>query len=126
MSAGFKVAGRVFWGTNGAVEAYAGALAEQAAARLGPDDPMSAYLREERDEFYSGSILVLDDWLADAPSRERFVALLDAATEQLLRQGVFTEYGRAWAATVVADLRAHIAGAGQPAGPGAAPDAGRR
>jgi hypothetical protein len=70
MSAGFKVADEVFWGTNGAVKAYAEALAAQATARLGPDHPLSVYFQEERDGFYSGKILFLDEWLADATSRD--------------------------------------------------------
>lgn len=125
MSAGFEVAGEVFWGTNGAVEAYVEALAAEAAARLGPDDPLAVHLRAERDGFYGGKLLVLDDWLADAAGRERFVGLLDAATDRLARQGAFTEYGRAWVATAVAALRARVAGPVRPADRGAAPDAGR-
>ena len=110
MSAGFKFADDVFWGTNGAVEAYAQALAAQATARLGTDDPLSVYFQEERDGFYGGKILFLDEWLADAARLERFLGLLDAATEQLLRDGAFTEYGREWVASVVASLRARVAG----------------
>ena len=110
MSAGFKVGDEVFWGTNGAVEAYVEALAAQAVAQLGPDDPLTRYFQEERDVFQSGWILYLDDWLADAAGRERFLRLLDAATEQLLKDDVFTEYGREWVATVVASLRARVAG----------------
>jgi hypothetical protein len=110
MSAGFEVADEVFWGTNGAVEAYVEALAAQAAARFGPDDPISVYFQEERDGFYGGKILILDEWLADCGGRKRFIELLDAATEQLLREGEFTEYGREWVATVVASLRCRITG----------------
>jgi hypothetical protein len=124
MSAGFKVADEVFWGTNGAVEAYAEALAAQAAARLGPDDPLSVYFQEERDGFYGGKILFLDEWLADDAGRERFLGLLDATTEQLLREGAFTDYGREWVATVVASLRARIAAEQRQAEPGAAADGG--
>jgi hypothetical protein len=115
MSAGFKVDEEVFWGTNGAVEAYAEALAAQAASRFGPDDPLTVFFQEERDGFYGGKILFLDEWLADAAGRERFLGLLDAATEQLLRNGAFTEYGREWVASVVASLRARVAGEQRPA-----------
>lgn len=114
MSAAFKVGGDVFWGTNGAVEAYAEALAAQAATRLGPDHPLAVHFREERDGFYGGKFLFLDEWLTDAEGRERFLGLLDAATEQLLRDGAFTEYGREWVATVVAAVRAKIAAGGSP------------
>lgn len=125
MSAAFKVGGEVFWGTNGAVEAYAEALAAQAATRLGPDHPLAVHFREERDGFYGGKFLFLDEWLTDAAGRERFLVLLDAATEQLLREGAFSEYGREWVACVMAAVRAKIAAGGSPdAEPGAAADGG--
>ena len=123
MSAGFKVAGDVFWGTNGAIEAYAEALAAQAAVRLGPNHKLAVHFQEEKDGFYTGKILFLDEWLADAPGRDLFLVLLDAATEQLLREGAFTEYGREWVESVVAALRARIA-AGGPAEAVTAPDRG--
>jgi hypothetical protein len=119
MSAGFKVAGDLFWGTNGAVEAYLETMAALAESRLGSDDPLAAYLAEQRDSFSSGRVLFLDEWLADAASRGRFLELLDATTEQLLREGAFSEYGREWVASVVAALGARIA-AGSLAEPGAA------
>jgi hypothetical protein len=109
MSAGFKVDNEVYWGTNGAVEAYAEALAAQATNRLGPDHPLSVYFREEFEGFYGGKILFLDEWLTDSADRERFLELLDAATNQLLQDEVFTDYGRNWVASVVADLRVRIA-----------------
>lgn len=112
MSAGFKVADEVFWGTNGAVEAYVEALAAQAAARFGPHDPLATFFRDERDGFSSGKIVFLDEWLKDAAARTRFLELLVTATEQLLREGAFTEYGREWVATVVAQLQARVAGDG--------------
>lgn len=124
MSAGFKVGDEVFWGTNGAVEAYAEALAAQAAARLGPEAPLSVFFREERDGFYGGKVLFLDEWLTGAAGRGVFLELLDAATGQLLREGAFTEYGREWVASVVSGLRARIAGEQRPAEPGVAPDRG--
>jgi hypothetical protein len=110
MSAGFKVAGEVFWGTNGAVESYVEALAAQAATRFGTDSPLTVFFSEERDGFSSGKIVYLDKWLTDAAHRERFLELLDAATEQLLREGAFTEYGREWVASVMTSLRARVAG----------------
>ena len=109
MSAGFKVAGEVFWGTNGAVEEYVGALADLAASRLGPDDRLAAFLTDERDGYHTGKIVFLDRWLADPAGRARFLGLLDAATERLLAAGAFTEYGREWVATEIARLRATIA-----------------
>ena len=112
MSAGFKFAGEVFWGTNGAVEAYVEALAALAADRFGPDAPLAAFFRVQRDSFTAGRVLYLDEWLADAEGRAQFLALLDAATKQLLNAGEFTEYGREWVMTVMGALRTRIAGGG--------------
>jgi hypothetical protein len=42
----------------------------------------------------------------------RYLGLLDAATEQLLREEAFADYGREWVASVVAVLRARIAAGG--------------
>jgi hypothetical protein len=119
MSAGFKVAGEVFWGTNGAVEVYVEALAAQAADRLGPDDPLTLFFQTELAGFFMGKVVYLDEWLKDTTSRVRFLGLLDAATEQVLREGIFTEYGRNWVASVVAAFRARVA-EGAPAKPGVA------
>jgi hypothetical protein len=109
MSAGFKVAGVVSWGTNGAVEVYVESMAGNAAERFGPDDPLAVFLREERDGFFTGKVVFLDEWLADDAARDRLLAVLDAATEQLLREGVFSEYGREWVSSVVGGLRERIA-----------------
>jgi hypothetical protein len=51
MGAGFEVADEVFWGTNAAVEASVEALAAQAAARFGPDDPLAPFFRGEHEGF---------------------------------------------------------------------------
>ncbi len=110
MSAGFKIADEMFWGTNGAVEAYAEALATQAAARLGPDAPLSMSFQEEWAGFYGGKMIILDEWLAASAGRDEFLELLDAATERLLQEGAFTDYGREWVASVVDTLRARVAG----------------
>lgn len=114
MSAGFKVAGEVFWGTNGAVEAYVEALAGQAATRFGPDDPLAAFFRDERDGFFGGKIVFLDELLTGPAWRGRLVELFDAATEQLLREGAFTGSGQKWVESTMRPLRARLAG-----GPGA-------
>ena len=109
MSAGFKVDGEVFWGTNGAVEDYVIALADLAADRLGPTHPLAEYLADQRDGFHTGAIVRLDDWLDQPADRRQFLELLDAATDRIKREGSFTEYGREWIATTVADLRERIA-----------------
>jgi hypothetical protein len=108
MSAGFRVAGEVFWGSNGAVEAYVETMASTAAVRFDPNDPLTAYLAEQRDSFTMGRVLFLDEWLTDAAGRDRLLELLDAATEQLLREGQFSEYGREWVMSVIVALRARI------------------
>jgi hypothetical protein len=110
VSAGFKVADDVLWGTNGAVETYVASLSVQATARFGPDDPLAAFFRHERESFFMGTVVVLDEWLGDDTCRERFLEILDAATDQLLREGGFSEYGREWVVAVAAGLRAKIAG----------------
>jgi hypothetical protein len=112
MSAGFRVGGEVFWGTNGAVEAYLEALADLAAARFGPDSPFAAFLREERDVFHAGRVVPLDWCLAAPAGRALLAGLLDGATDRLLREGLLTGYGREWVGTVVAALRARVAEGG--------------
>src|SRR5262249_51653630 len=112
MTAGFKVADQVYWGTNGAVEDYVEALAEQAAARFGARDPLAVFLHDEREGFHSGKVVYLDEWLTDDASRGRMIEILDAATDEILRYGTFTEIGREWIATVIAQLRTTIAPAG--------------
>jgi hypothetical protein len=117
MSAGFRIAGEVFWGTNGAVEAYVEVMAAEAANRFGPDDPLAAFLRNERNEFWGGKIISLDARLTDAGASARFLAVLEAATEHLLRVGAFTEYGREWVSSVIGQLRERIGSIKAP-GPG--------
>src|SRR5262245_4242976 len=109
MSAGFKVDGEVFWGTNGAVEDYVIALAVLAEHRLGPNHPLATHLADERDGFHSGKVLYLDKWLVDPVDRRHFLDFLDAATERILREGSFTDAGREWIATTMGDLRERIA-----------------
>ena len=109
MSAGFEVAGEMFWGSNGAVEAYIETLAALAAKRLGPDAPLAMFFRNERDRFQMGHVVFLNDRLTDAAGRVQFLDLLDAATEQLLWEEAFTEYGQEWVASVVTELRTRIA-----------------
>src|ERR1700761_6943418 len=100
MSATFKFDGEMFYGTNGAVEAYIEALATLATDRFGPDDPLAKFLRDERDAFTMGKLVFLDPWLKDLPVRKRFLELLDAATKQLLEEGIFTESGQQWVSSV--------------------------
>ncbi len=112
ISSGFKVAGEEFVGTNGAVEAFLEAMAALAADQYGADDPLAAYLAAERESPARGWTVSLDPWAADATDRGRLLELLDCATERLLREDVFTDYGRAWVSSVVAALRARVAAGG--------------
>ena len=109
MSASFKIGDEWFTGSNGSIEAYVEAMAAIAAKRFGPDDPLAAFLRDERDGFWSGKLVPLDEWLRDATARSRFLELLDAATEQLLRENTFSQIGLQWVASVVSKLRERIA-----------------
>lgn len=110
MSAGFCMDDEVFWGTNGAVQAYVETLAAQAAARFGAADPLVVFLRDEWEGFFPGKVVFLDAWLGDDARRTQFVEILDAATDQLLSEGGFTEYGLAWVqSVVVAQFRARLA-----------------
>jgi hypothetical protein len=108
MSAGFDIDGEVFWGTNGAIEAYVEAMAEQSAARFGADHPWTRFFNEQRDGFFSGKVVFLDELIRGAPSRADLVELLDLATAELARREVFTEFGRQWVAETIPALRKRI------------------
>ncbi|VTT97998.1 unnamed protein product [Gemmataceae bacterium] len=108
MSAGFKFADVVFWGTNGAVEALLEALVAQAESRFGTNDHLTTFLRDERTGFFSGKVVCLDELLGNPVARQRFLSLLDDAPRELIRAGTLTEYGSAWLGTEIAGLRDHI------------------
>jgi hypothetical protein len=110
MSAGFEVDGEVFWGTNGAIEAYVDTLAAVAVEKYGDSDPLSAFFRGQSDAFYTGAVIVLDECLADEGSRARLLEAFDVTTERLLLGDTFSDYGRRWAATVMGMLRRKLAG----------------
>lgn len=108
MSAGFKFGGVVFWGTNGAIEALLEALVGQAERQLGTVDALATFLRDERDGFYTGNVVYLDELLGNPVARQQFLSLLDDASRELIRTGTLTEYGSAWLSTEIAGLRDHI------------------
>jgi hypothetical protein len=112
MSAGFDIYGKVYWGTNGAVEAYVQALATRAANTLGPDNPLATFLHQEHQGFFPGKIVFLDDWVKDASARQVLLALFDEATRDLLERKAFTDLGERWIATEIRDLRADLAAIG--------------
>ncbi len=114
MSAGFKIAGEVYWGTNGGVEAFVEALADAAGRRFGPTDPLAAFFREEREAFFTGKVVFLDELLVDAAARARFLEVLKWATQELLRGDELTEYGKEWAAACSAWLESRARGNATP------------
>ena len=108
MPAGFDIDGKTFYGSNGAIERYIEAIGDHAAARFGPGDEIAAFFREAKEGYFTGMIVFLDPLLRDAASRARFIELLDAATEDLLRQNVWTETGKSWVSTRIAEFRQHL------------------
>ena len=108
MSAGFNIDQKTFYGTNGAIEAYIEAIANLAEARFGAEDEIALFFRDAKRGYFMGMIVFLDPVLRDATSRARFNELLDAATEDLLRQNVLTELGRSWVSTRIAEFRQHL------------------
>lgn len=108
MSAGFKVDGEVFWGTNGAVEAYVEAMGAIALELFGADDPMTAFFRDELEGIFPGRVVVLNECLDTRGKRTRLLRVLDDATHRILSSDTFTEHGRDWVATVVAELRSKL------------------
>jgi hypothetical protein len=112
MSSAFHIGDETFWGSNGAIDTYLAVMKDLAVAHYGQQDPLAARLTDEHELRRSGGmgmIVLLDDWLLDAESRDRFLWLLDTATDQILRQGTFTDSGREWIAMVMAKLHARIA-----------------
>ncbi len=109
MSAGFSLGNQVFWGSNGAVESCLEVMAAQADDRLSPDDPPAVFLRDEREQFYRGKVVFLDDRADSVSRRRQLLELVDAATQEMLHSEVFNDYGREWVKSVLAELRASLA-----------------
>lgn len=108
MSAGFNFRGETYWGTNGAIEIYLEALTDESKARFGMANPMMTFFHQEREEFFMGKIVFLDALLPDADSCQRFIQVFDAATDQIMRTDVFSEYGRLWIKETLGLLRQRI------------------
>jgi hypothetical protein len=106
MPAGFEFADEVFWGSNGAVEAYVETLAQLAAERFGDADDLAAFFRDEAGGFFTGKVVFLTEVLPDKPSRDKFLHLLAAASERLRDE--FTDLGRAWIDDVIRRLGERI------------------
>jgi hypothetical protein len=108
MSAGFKVHDEVFWGTNGAIEAYVQSLAAVAAGLFGPEDPLATFLHGELAGFFPGIVVVLDEHVGGRDACRRFLRALDESTRQLLAGDTFTDLGREWVGRVIAELRQKV------------------
>ncbi len=108
MSAGFAISEQVFWGTNGAIEAYLGCLHRQARARLGAEHPVTDYFREALEGFFMGVVVKLDPIAEERAEREVLEALFEAATRELLEGDTFSEFGRQWVGSTVQALRARL------------------
>ena len=112
MSSAFHIGDDTFWGSNGAIDTYVEIMKDLAVAHFGTQDALAVHLTEVHEYFRTGArsrVVLLDNWLLDAESRDRFLWLLDTATELVLRQGTFTDAGREWIAMVVSKLRTRIA-----------------
>jgi hypothetical protein len=108
VSAAFHFDGEAFWGTNGSVEAYLESLRDSAERTYGPSDPVAVFFRNARDGFFGGNVVYLDECLVDEGACRRFVRILDEATAELLGNNAFTDLGRNWVATVIAELRQKV------------------
>jgi hypothetical protein len=108
VSAGFRLDGEVYWGTNGTVEVYLERLAEEAAHTLGEHHPWVGWLRGWREAFYRGAVVGLDEILGDHADRRVFATLWDHAPHRLLAEHLFTEHGRRWVAEVGTALRQRL------------------
>ena len=84
-------------------------MADEAAARLGPNDPLARFLAEERDRSYSGTVIFLDSIPTGAESRAAFIQLLDAATVEVTRRNVFAGVGRSRVDTTIRAFRQWLA-----------------
>jgi hypothetical protein len=109
MPAGFNINGKTFYGSNVAIESYIEAIAKHAQARFGAEDEVAVFFRDAKRGYFTGMIVFLDPVLRDAASRARFIELLDAATEDLSRQNMWTERGKAWVSTRIPEFRQQLA-----------------
>lgn len=108
MSAGFKFRGEICWGSNGSIEVYLEALQHQATIRFGASDLLTEFFRSQREGSFMGMVVFLDDVLTDAETCDRFLSVLDAATDRLLSEEVFTELGRNWISSTLGPFRQRI------------------
>jgi hypothetical protein len=113
MTAAFKFRDELFWGTNGAIEGYLEALADRAFGLFGPGDQQGEFFRYERESWSMGKLVALDELLTDRPACKKFLQILDASTEKILQDDVFTDLGKEWIRTTVSALRSRVADAAQ-------------
>ena len=111
MTAALEFGGRQCWGTNGAVEDIVGRMASVASVRLGPASPIAQALGRESREFWMGKIVNLGDVSDDARTLGELISL---ARAEALREGGYSEFGRAWLNGDLLTFATHLS---LPAGP---------
>lgn len=109
MPAGFDIRGEDVSGTNGAVVLLLETLARRAAQWYGPADPLAAFLHGEREGWFVGKYVFLDEPLAAPADRAKFLAVLGAAEAELLAGDEYSDSGRDWLRTAAAFLRERLA-----------------
>ena len=73
MSAGFDFRGETYWGSNGTIEIYLEVLTDECEACFGIEHPMRTFFHQEREGFFMGKVVFLDELLLNADSCKRFV-----------------------------------------------------
>lgn len=101
MSAAFKFAESICWGTTGAIEDILSRAAELLVESCAINHPMSAFLIQERAEYWSGKVI---DFPSSVMPRAQLASLLERAREQALSNGTFTEVGTKWLTGPLADF----------------------
>jgi hypothetical protein len=106
VSAGFEYAGKVYWGTNAAIELCLEAMIDVATQRLPREAPVAVFLRDWRDAFFPGAVVGLDEILDEPGTRAQFAELLGGAMRRMTEEdGGLTERGREWVDDVLVELR---------------------
>lgn len=111
MSAGFKFADCVYWGTMGVIETCVETLCQQSGEKFGFEDPFTGFFSEQRATFQTGMtgiVVYLDEILTDYDSRHRFIQLWDATERQIKGSDKLTEHGLKWLEYTTAELKAAI------------------
>jgi hypothetical protein len=108
VSAGFRYAGRVYWGTNGAIEVCIESMIA-AADEIEGAGRVKRFLEEWAAMFpLTGAVIELDE-IAQGHDGVALATLLANTLARLSGENsVLTAYGRQWAASVLGDLHAAV------------------